>query len=186
MEAIDSQRNQTQAWDGRSPPWRQFRGPAGRSAPERMGPAEARVFTSDADFDDALVDALKQGGSIEFAGRENWRDRPVVKLLVTRELTRQTTVYLDAETYLILRSDSIRRMGDDRETRIETRFLGYQAVAGVLLPHRRVVTANGQPWLETVLEQVDANPLLPPGFFTPAQVLSPSYTFQPQRRTDKH
>jgi hypothetical protein len=166
VEAIDPERTQTQAWDGKAPPWRQSRGNAGRGAPERMSQVEARMFTTDADFDDALVDALRRGGAIDYAGRDTLGGRPVVKLLVTRDLTRQTTVWLDAENYLILRSDSIRRMADDRETRIETRFLDYRAVAGVLFPHRLVVTANGQPWLETILEQVDANPLLPPGFFT--------------------
>ena len=165
VEAIDAVRTQTQAWDGRELPWRQSRGPNGRAPAERMTAAEARVFTAEAEFDDALVDALHRGGSFDFAGETVWEGRPVVKILVTRDFTRQATVFLDAQTYLILRSDTIRRMADGRETRVETRFLDYRAVAGVLLPHRLVVTANGQPWLETVLEQVDANPLLPPRFF---------------------
>ena len=169
IESIDATRTQTQAWDGDTNPWRQTRGPTGRSAPERMTAAEAKQFSADANFDDVLIDAREHGGSLDYAGEGEVEGKPTQKILVTRNFFDQTVVRLDVATYLIVQQERVKDEGTARETHVVTRFFDYRAVAGVLLPHRLVVTSGGREWITTTLEKVDANPLIPPDFFSMPQ-----------------
>lgn len=166
IESIDATRTQTQAWDGESLPWRQTRGPTGRSAPETMTAEEAAQFTTDANFDDPLVMAASGEGSVDYAGEDVIRGRPVHKLLVMQRFVHLITVYLDAESFLILRQEHTRAAGTNREVVVATDFFDYREVDGVKLPHRLEVTLGGRPWVTTELEQMAGNPLIPPAFFS--------------------
>lgn len=166
IESIDATRTQTQAWDGEAPPWRQTRGPTGRSAPEIMTPAEAEQFTGDADFDDPLVDVTLRGGSMDYAGPGVVDGRPTQRILVTRDLVRQVIVHVDSESFLIVQLERTKAPGTPRETQLITRFHDYRPVMEVMLPHRIELTQGGKPWVSTTLEQIDGNPLIPPDFFS--------------------
>jgi len=165
IESIDATRTQTQAWDGVARPWRQTRGTKGREAPEWMGESDARQFTLDADFDNPLVDALARGGSLDYAGEGEDDGRAVHRILVTRDLVRQTMVSLDADTFMIMRQQAVRDAATQKGAVMVTKFLDYREVGGVKLPHRLVVKLNDRPWLVTTLEAVDENPLMPRDFF---------------------
>ena len=166
IESIDATRTQTQAWDGEAPPWRQTRGPTGRSAAEEMTRSEAAQFVQDTDFDDPLVDVRARGGSVDYAGEGEVAGRKTHRLLVTRNLVHQVVVHLDAETYLIVQQERVQDPGTAREVTRITRFFDYQAVDGVKLPRRVEVSVNGRTRVTTVLDEIDANPLIPPRFFS--------------------
>jgi hypothetical protein len=88
----------------------------------------------------------------------------VHRILVTRDLVRQTVVSLDADTFMIVRQQALRDAATQKGAEMVTKFLEYREVGGVKLPHRLVVKLNDRPWLVTTLETVDVNPLMPWGF----------------------
>lgn len=165
IETTAGNRVLSQGWDGEGTPWQQT-AIAGIAKPATaLDEFEARELRAEAEFDDPLVNPAARGYAIDFAGEVTLDGRMVIKLLVTRHFTEQFTLYLDAETYLIVRRDSTRRYPGGREAQLVTRYRDFRPVAGVLLPHRIAVEADGKPLHETVLETVDANPPLSPDFF---------------------
>ncbi|HEY0943989.1 MAG TPA: hypothetical protein VGD81_01940 [Opitutaceae bacterium] len=166
VETTAGERVRRQGWDGsEAAPWQQAVVAGVPKPAGALDEFEARELRADAEFDDPLVDSARRGYAVDFAGEMTLDGRAVFKLLVTRHFTEQFTLYLDAETYLIVRRDSTRRFPGGRDAQLVTHYRDFRSVAGVLLPHRVAVEADGKALHETVLELVEANPRLAPGFF---------------------
>jgi hypothetical protein len=162
-EATEEGRVLIQAYDGANPPW-VMDSKTGKVF--EMGIAPARAFKADADFDDPLVPAGRgRNVSLDYAGETEIAGRPVFKILVTQNFTESAFIYLDHTTYLIIRRDAVRIRSGAPE-RVETWYDDFRPVKGVLLPHRLTEKSAGQVRSETVLERIDGNPPLAPGFFT--------------------
>ena len=129
-----------------------------------MGAEAAREFSADADFDDPLVAMGSRTISLDYAGKTEIDGRPVFKLLVTQNFTESSFVYLDNKTYFIIRRDITKVRGGVSET-VETYYSDFSSMNGIILPHRIVEKAAGRLRHETVLEFVEANPSIMPGFF---------------------
>jgi hypothetical protein len=102
---------------------------------------------------------------LDYAGEGEEDGRAVHRILVTRDLVRQTMVSLDADTFMIVQQQAVRDAATQKGAVMVTKFLDYREVGGVKLPHRLVVKLNDRPWLVTTLEAVDENPLMPRDFF---------------------
>jgi hypothetical protein len=60
---------------------------------------------------------------------------------------------------------SVRDLGFGREIPIETRYDDFRPVAGIIMPHRVVVTSEDKPLHETRMRHVRPNAPVPPNAF---------------------
>jgi hypothetical protein len=154
-----------QATDGVNPPWEL--NPAAKPLnPHELTGVEAREFSADAEFDDPLVDPESKGYAVDYAGEMQWQGRQVYRILVTRRLVDSYYLLLDAETYFIVGKEAVRTLDYGREVKMETRYEDFRPVAGVIMPHRIVVSADGKLLHKTVLQQLEPNVPVPAGCFT--------------------
>lgn len=170
METQVAGRRLIQASDGVAAPW-QLDPEASSPVVTSLSGEEAQEFASDSEFDDPLVDYAERGYALDYAGEEMVNGRRVIKLLVTRRLVHSYFLLLDAETYFIV-SKQATRARNGREVPVETRYDDFRPVAGVILPHRYAVYADGRLLHETILETVKANVPVPADSFTPPVVVA--------------
>ena len=161
-ETMNAGRVLTQGYDGVNPPW-VLDSKTGKVV--AMGVEAAREFSADADFDDPLVARGSRTVTMDYAGETEIEGHPVFKLLVTQNFTESSFVYLDNKTYFIIRRDITKVRGGVSET-VETYYSDFSSMNGIILPHRITEKSAGQLRHETVLEFVEANPVLMPGFFS--------------------
>lgn len=154
-----------QAWNGVDVPWVRTMSAEGGDRVRRMSEGEARDFVVDADFDDALVDPVGRGYELGYEGERVEQGRSVHRIRVRHPGGEMFWLSLDQVTFLIVSRQSVRRLSDGREVSIETRYGDFRPVQGVLLPRRMEVAADGALLHTTILETVDPNPRIAPGFF---------------------
>jgi len=160
----------TQGYDGKNPPW-MLDSKVGQV--RVMGAAAARAFGTDADFDDPLVTIGKRPIALDYAGEAEIDGKPVFKLLVTENFTETSFVYLDRSTCFLIRHDVVKPGRQGPEV-VETDYGDFSPVNGVMLPHRIIEKAAGTVRYETILDRIEANPVIMPGLFSkPADVAKP-------------
>lgn len=164
IETLGDTGTLVRGFDGVHAPWKRT---GSLEAPQRLAAAEERSFVREADFEQPLYDWERRGLSLDFAGEAVVDGRTCRKLLVVGRDSRMTTLYIDAETNLVVRRDEARRLKGGREIVFETHYGDYQETAGVLLPRRLRVVVDGKTANETRIEAINAHPDLPAGFFAP-------------------
>lgn len=149
--------NQTlvQGWDGYAEPWIKG-GPEGN--PQPMPANVKERFKSESDFDTPLVNPVERGFALEYAGEDEVNGRPVVKLLATRNLTDQSTLFLAADTYFIVRQDRVRIATDGVRAVTQTYYDDFRPVLGVILPHQIRVYADAKLTSSVTLNWIEPNP----------------------------
>jgi len=152
-----------QGWDGVHPPW-VVQGEG--VAPRDMSPTEAKDFIANADFDGPLVDYAAKGGSVDYAGEEKIDGRPAYKLLLMNQRDEIFFMWLDTETYEVVKR-SVYRVFNGQRVSVDTFFKDYRPVGGVLQPHRVETIANGRTVYVMLIDRMEANPVdLPAETFT--------------------
>jgi hypothetical protein len=165
LETESGGRSLVQGTDGVEPPWEFDTG----TWPPRyraMTAATARVFAEDAEYDDPLVAGAARGFKFDFAGELEVGGRPMLRVLVTRNLRETYSLLLDADTYLIALRVEERTSPAGRPIRIVTRYEDYRPVDGVLLPHEISTATDGKLTQQTKVDQVTANPKFGPDTFS--------------------
>ncbi|CAM2912066.1 hypothetical protein [Rariglobus hedericola] len=161
-EVMSGSHTITQGWDGESEPW------SADSKSRRVTMLyglSAADFKVDAEFDDPLLQGgAKRQISLDYAGTVQMEGREYLKVVVTQNFTETSFVYLDAVTYMIARRDVVRRRKSGDKL-IRTDYSDFRAVAGVILPHRLVVSQDGKRIHETVIDRIEANVELPDSVF---------------------
>lgn len=159
LETVADGRTLVQASDGVDAPWKFDSGVQPlRYLP--MAEGEGRVFAADAEFDDPLVAGAARGYGFDYAGEVDAGSKKLVRLLVTRKLKETFSVLVDPETYLIVAKVEHRQSAGGRRLEITTRYDDYRPVQGVLLPHKVAVLMEGKVVQVTVIEAVEANPVV--------------------------
>jgi outer membrane lipoprotein-sorting protein len=98
----------------------------------------------DADFDGALVDYKTKGNTIELAGKEQVEGADAFKLKVTKKNGNIEYDYLDAETYLLVKTEGkVKRRGTEMDG--ETTFSDYKDVDGLMQPFSMESGAKEMP-----------------------------------------
>lgn len=148
----------TEATDGTHRPWRlDTREPNAHVVP--LEDLEAQAFTGDADFDDPLVSADRHL-TVEYAGEAKVDGQTLIRLLVTRHLSSSFFLFLDPQTYFIVRRiDPKPAVGLDR-TEVITDYGEFLPVNGVLTAHQTTITENGRVIQKAVIDFFEANPKL--------------------------
>lgn len=152
-----------QGWDGIGEPW------TADSKTRKIGllrGTAAEEFKADAQFDDPLLAGPEQRVSLEFEGEVEVDGRQLIKIIAMQNLTSMSFVYVDPVSFLVVKRDSVRRRTGETVVVVRTDYSDFKPVAGVMLPHRMVVSVDGKRLNETVIETIEPNPKLPENIFT--------------------
>ena len=155
---------QVQAFDG-TQAW-QINPFQGRKDPEKLSADDAKGLGEDAaDFAGPLVDYQAKGYKLDYLGREDIDGTDAYKLRVTRANGDLTTVYLDPDYFLEIRTVNRRiEHGVPIETVVD--YGDYEKVAGVFLPFSQVSATKGSNDRQKVqFEHGDANVAATDGLF---------------------
>jgi len=103
----------------------------GKKDPEVGTAEDNKNALDDADFDGALVDYKTKGHTIELMGKEPVEGADAYKLKVTKKNGNIEYDYLDAETYLLVKTEGkIKRRGTEMDG--ETTYSDYKDVDGLM------------------------------------------------------
>ena len=155
---------QVQAFDG-TQAW-QINPFQGRKDPEKLSADDAKGLGEDAaDFTGPLVDYKTKGYKLDYLGREDIDGTEAYKLRVTRANGDLTTVYLDPDYFLEIRTVNRRiEHGVPIETVVD--YGDYEKVAGVFLPFSQSSGTKGTNDRQKVqFDQGEANVEATDGLF---------------------
>lgn len=130
----------------------------GRPRPEAMTEAEFVEMADAAEIDGLLFDSARRGHEVSLLGTETINGREAYKLEIVLPRGATRWVYLDAETALEVKLETIRTR-NGREQRIETWYSDWRETDGLLIPRRQDSKAEGEPeshWL--TVDNVAVNP----------------------------
>jgi hypothetical protein len=132
----------------------------GRTTPEPLTEAELRETTDSTDPYGLLFDHAARGLTVELLGREPVEGRDSFKLKVTLPQGAVRWMYLDAETALEVKLETMRTVSG-RERLVKTFYYDWQETDGLLIPRRQETLTVGdtEPHFLTV-DSVTVNPPL--------------------------
>lgn len=109
--------------------------------------AERRAAAGQLDIEGPLLGAREKGTKVEFQGTERVHDRPAYKLALTTPDGVVRHVWIDASTFLDVKIDGEREIGD-RTWPIETYFGDFRRVGAVEVPYASETAINGVHTME--------------------------------------
>lgn len=129
----------------------------GKKDPEAMPAEDTKQFEDQADFDGELVDWKAKGHTVELLGKEAVEGADAWKLKLTKKNGDVRYIYLEAESFLEIRSEGkLRVRGSEVEG--ETSYGDYKEVAGLMLPHSVESGAKGAPQRQKMTaEKIEVN-----------------------------
>jgi outer membrane lipoprotein-sorting protein len=122
---------------------------AASKTPEPMSADDLKDMEEQADMDGSLVDWKAKGHSVELMGKEKVEGSDAFKLKVTLKNGDIRYVYIEADSYLELRTDAKRNVRGT-ETETEAVASDYKEVGGLILPHTITQGAKGNPQKQTI------------------------------------
>ena len=158
-----------------------FDGETGWSINPMMGSTDPQPMTAEqldrmemqADYDGMFYNYKDKGYTVEYLGKEPVDDIETYKLKLTRPNGDIITAYIDAENYVILKTDSkMKIQGVDQEA--ETIFSNYKYVDDILLPFSVETKMNGKTVMQMALEDVKYNVDLDDSIFEMPEVTAPA------------
>ncbi|MDJ0840451.1 MAG: outer membrane lipoprotein-sorting protein [Acidobacteriota bacterium] len=130
----------------------------GSTDPQDMPEMQKKMMVQQMDLDGPLVDYEKDGAKVEFMGKEDVEGTECFKLKHTDKEGKETTYYLDTESYIEIKtvSETMDPMGNPYVA--HTFFSDYQEVDGLMIAHT-VTVKNDQGIVvnEVVLEELKIN-----------------------------
>lgn len=129
----------------------------GKKDPEKVPAEDLKLMEEQADFDGPLVDYASKGHTVELVGKEPIEGTDAYKLKLTKKNGNVSFIYLDAESYLEIKSNSkVTMRGEEHE--IEQSLGDYKEVSGVLFPFSQEEKPKGAPAGQVMtIEKIDLN-----------------------------
>lgn len=159
---VDGQ-TQVEGYDGKRGWTRMIAG--GHEDVEPMTDEEQKDVELQADMDGPFVDYRAKGNAIELVGKAKVGDRDAWKLEVTLKDGEKRDVYLDAATFLQVKT-VMRRQVEGQEIEVTSVIGDYRDVGGLLLPHSFEATAEGAPGKQVLrFDRIELNVPLEDGLF---------------------
>jgi hypothetical protein len=131
----------------------------GQSAPEPITGEEVKESIDDLDIQGNLVDYKAKGHSIEFLGTEDIEGTECFKLKVNRKNSGDKTMFIDKESFLLLR-ESQKRTANGQEMELIVDLGDYREVDGLKVPF-----TMSQPFGSIVFSSVKINAPIPEDSF---------------------
>jgi outer membrane lipoprotein-sorting protein len=103
-----------------------------------------------------LVDYKSKGNMVELVGKEEIAGVAVYKLKITKKNGSVEYDYLDAKSFLPIKTEGRRRQLG-QEVLYESKIADYKPVEGVLMPFRLTQLVNGRLAMEITVEKMEAN-----------------------------
>ena len=129
----------------------------GSDDPQKSSEEDAKAARDDADFiDGSLVDYKAKGSTIELAGKEDVGGTQAYKLKVTKKAGNVDYDFLDAKTFLPIKSTG-KRQQNGKEIEFESTPGNFKPVNGVMMPFTLSQKVNGRSQLELTVEKVEVN-----------------------------
>ncbi len=129
----------------------------GMKVAQAATPEELKNLDEQADMDGPLVDYKAKGNTIELAGKEAVQGADAYKLKITLKAGEVRYVYIDAQTFLPVKSEAKRMIGG-AERLSSTVVSDYKPVAGVMTPHSIETTVEGVPLSQkVVIQKIEVN-----------------------------
>ena len=158
----------TQAYDG-STGWMVMPF-MGKKDPEKMSEDMLKNMKDEADFDGPLVDYKAKGNKVELIGKEDMQGSPAYKLKLTTKSGTESNLYLDADSYLLIKTESKRKI-QGQEVESEAILGDYKDVGGILMPHSLEMHAKGAPAGQSItFEKYEINPKVDNAIFKMPEV----------------
>ncbi|HYL78745.1 MAG TPA: hypothetical protein VEU96_31440 [Bryobacteraceae bacterium] len=130
---------------------------SGSDEPQKQTDEDTKSARDDADFiDGSLVDYKTKGNTLELLGKEDVDGKPAYKIKVTKKGGTMEYEYLDAKTFLPVKSSGKRKQqGQDIE--YESTPANFKEVNGVMMPFSLSQKVNGKSMMELTVEKVEVN-----------------------------
>lgn len=122
----------TSAYDGKIA-WEVKRS-EGKTEPARLTGDALKDMKETADFQGALFDPESKGNEVEYLGKGEVEGNPVYKLKLTKSDGEESTVYLDAKSYLEVREETTHTSRSET-TDLVTTYSNFKTIDGVTLPY---------------------------------------------------
>ena len=129
----------------------------GSDDPQKSNDEDTKAARDDAEFiDGALVDYESKGNTVELIGKQDVDGVPAYKLKVTKKSGTVEYDYIDAKTFLPIKSTGTRKqMGQQFE--FESRPGNFKTVNGVMMPFTLEQKVSGKPMMQLTLDTIEAN-----------------------------
>jgi hypothetical protein len=132
----------------------------GEMEPRPMPPESAQLALEQADIGGPLLGWKEKGYAVELVGRVAEGGREAWKLKVTPKGGTARHLYLDAQSNLLVRSESPREVAG-HTIEAETTFADYREVGGLQIAHSIEIGVKGRPRrISVVVEKVEIDPVL--------------------------
>lgn len=133
--------------------------------PRYVEPDAMQVALDQSDIDGPLAAARLRGATLTLHGQETVAGRTAWRLRATPKDGPPQDYLLDAETYLMLRTDATRQIGG-RTVQVETLLGDHRSIGGLVFPHTLEMSARDSPTrLRIVVESIEINPRIDDGRF---------------------
>jgi outer membrane lipoprotein-sorting protein len=133
----------------------------GKKDPEVMGEDDSKMAVEQSDMDGPLMDYKQKGNTVELVGKEQVEGADAYKLKVTLKNGELRHIYLDAETYLEIKSEA-KRTVKGTEVESESYMGDYKEVDGMMTPF---AIESGSQRQKIVIEKVELGVALPDSLF---------------------
>jgi hypothetical protein len=114
---------------------------------------------------DALLNPQKHGFIYTYKKKEMVKDTPCLLLERTGKDGHKTSYYLNANTYLLVKTRSTTLTQTGAEVPAETFFADYRKIGGLMVAHQINSTRNGEDYMKLTISEVKHNTGLQPSFF---------------------
>ena len=132
----------------------------GKKDPEKMSADDVKQAEEQLDSFDMLTKYKQKGHTIELAGKEDIEGTPAYKLKVTKKNGDISHLYLDAESYLLVKTNGKTNV-QGQVVESDTILGDYKAVDGVLYPHSVETQLKGMPGkMVLTFSKIEINPAL--------------------------
>ncbi len=137
----------------------------GKKEPEAVPADQNKLMDEQADMDGPLVDYKAKGHKVELLGKEKVEGADAYKLKLTMKSGDVRTIYLDADSYLEIKTEGKRTMRG-QEVDGESFLSDYKEEGGLMMPHAIESGVKGNPVRQKlVFDKVELNVNLPDSLF---------------------
>lgn len=140
--------------------------------PQPVDDNRAQSMMEQAAIGSFLVDYRDMGYELMYDGEATVQGTPALKLNVMRPDSSVITTYLDAETYLIVKTETEGSNPQFGSFTVQTLYSDYRDVDGVQLPftvESIIGSSNGEFSWEVTFDEVEVNPDIDDALFTMPQ-----------------
>jgi outer membrane lipoprotein-sorting protein len=151
-----------QAFDGEKAwfvaPW------TGSTDPIEITGPQMKTIKQQANMDGMLYNYEKNEIATELIGKEDMEGTEVYKIKQTDKEGDIYYHFIDAETYVLLKTSSKIKMGES-EIESETFYSNYKEFEGMVMPYNMESKTNGQTMSQINIVEVELNPEIDPTIF---------------------